>query len=77
MTALFVPALRIMGEHLPERAELSWCRSRPEPGKKGTEPDPALHLLGRPACSALQMQAMCPSKTSSDKIAALWILESL
>jgi len=39
MTALFVPALRIMGEHLPERAELSWCRSRPEPeGRRALSP---------------------------------------
>lgn len=58
MTALFVPALSIMGEHFPECPELSQHHSSSELGKKGVQPDAELRLPSRPVCSALQMQSM-------------------
>lgn len=61
MTALFVPALRIMGEHFPECAELSQHHSSAAlEKKKDIQLAAGLHLPGRPACSALQMQSIVP-----------------
>lgn len=78
MTALFVPALRIMGEHFPECAELSQHHSSAALEKKG-------YSACCRAAPARQTCVQCPAnavyrachKNSSDTIAALWLLESL
>lgn len=41
MTALFVPALRIMGERFPDCAELPQHHSSAGPGKQGARPEAA------------------------------------
>lgn len=74
MTALFVPALRIMGAHFPECAELSQHRSSAERGKKGVQPYAALSACPAVPC---KRSPCARAKNSSDKIAALWGLESL
>lgn len=60
MTALFVPALRIMGERFPYCAELSQHHSSAELGRKGVQAGAGLALPGRPVCRALPMQSMGP-----------------
>lgn len=78
MTALFVPALRIMGEHFPECAELSQHHSSAALEKKWI-----FSLLQGCTCQADLHAVPCKCsyrachKNSSDTIAALWGLESL